>query len=101
MIVALAALLVVVWLGPRRWVNLSFATFLAAIIIWMGDSIVLRLLVNVPSLGGDWQFMMNLIALGFALVGVTLFWFIESFYPLPRRWRWAANLMALFVYGAF
>ena len=26
--VALAALLLVVWLGPRRWTNLSFACFL-------------------------------------------------------------------------
>src|SRR3569832_85355 len=90
-VVALAALIVVLWLGPRQWTNLSFAWFLLAIIIWMLPSLILRLLVNVPQLGGDWPFLMNLIGLGFALLGITKFWFVESFYPLPRRWRLAAN----------
>src|SRR6266511_2084372 len=51
--VSLAALLIVIWLGPRRWTNLSFAALLVAVIIWMGFSLVARLLVNVPQLGGD------------------------------------------------
>ena len=99
--VALAALLLVVWLGPRRWTNQSFALFLVAIIVWMGFSIVARLLVNVPQLGGSPAALMNWAALGFALVGVTLFWFIESFYPIGRRWRLAANLLALVIYALF
>lgn len=101
LIVALAALLVVVWLGPRRWTNLSFALFLIALSVWMGFSIVARLLVNLPQLGGDPAAMMNWVALGFALLGVTLFWFVESFYPLGPRWRLAANLLALVVYALF
>ena len=90
-VVSLAALLIVLWLGPRRWTNLSFACLLAAIIIWMGCSFAARLLVNLPQLGGDPGALMNWVALGFALIGIALFWFVESFYPLPRRWRWAAN----------
>jgi serine phosphatase RsbU (regulator of sigma subunit) len=99
--VALAALLIVVWLGPRRWTNLSFAAFLTAIMIWMGGSFAARPLVNLPGIGGDPAAIMNWVALGFALVGITLFWFVESFYPLPRRWRLAATLVGAAVYGLF
>lgn len=99
--VALAALLLVVWLGPRRWTNLSFACFLLALSAWMGFSVVARLLVNVPQLGGSPAALMNWVALGFAVLGVTLFWFVESFYPLPRRWRLGLNLLALAVYALF
>ena len=84
-VVSMAALLIVLWLGPRRWTNLSFACLLTAIIVWMGCSFVARLLVNLPQLGGDPSALMNWVALGFALIGITLFWFVESFYPLPRR----------------
>ena len=100
-VVALAALLIVLWLGPRRWTNLSFACLLAAIIVWMGFSFVARLLVNVPQLGGDPAALMNWVALGFALLGITLFWFVESFYPIGRRWRLAANLLGVVIYGLF
>ncbi len=100
-ITAFAALMIVVWLGPRRWTNLSFATFLVAIILWMGPSFILRLLVNLPGVQANHQLLMNMIGAGFALVGITMFWFIESFYPLRRRWRWAANLMGLAVYSGF
>jgi serine phosphatase RsbU (regulator of sigma subunit) len=101
LVVALAALLIVLWLGPRRWTNLSFACFLASICLWMGGSIVARLQVNLPALGGRPDLLMNWVALGFALLGITLFWFVESFYPLRPGWRWAANLLGLAVYGAF
>jgi serine phosphatase RsbU (regulator of sigma subunit) len=99
--VALAALLIVVWLGPFRWTNLSFACLLLAVIVWMGNSIVARLLVNVPQLGGDPAALMNWVALGFALIGITLFWFVESFYPLGQRWRWAANILGVIIYTLF
>jgi serine phosphatase RsbU (regulator of sigma subunit) len=101
LVVALAALLIALWLGPRRWTNLSFAALLTAIIIWMGGSFVARPLVNMPELGGDPAALMNWVALGFALIGICLFWFVESFYPLPRRWRLAANLLGAAVYGLF
>ncbi|MBC8077258.1 MAG: PP2C family protein-serine/threonine phosphatase [Chloroflexales bacterium] len=101
LVVALAALLIVVWLGPRRWTNLSFACFLAAMCLWMGGSIIVRLLVNVPQLGGRPDLLMNWVALGFALLGITLFWFVESFYPLRPGWRIAANVLGALVYGAF
>jgi serine phosphatase RsbU (regulator of sigma subunit) len=101
LVVALAALLIVVWLGPRRWTNLSFACLLLAMIIWMGNSVIARLLVNVPQLGGDPAALMNWVALGFALIGITLFWFVESFYPLGRRWRWAINMVAAVIYTLF
>ena len=100
-ITAFAALLIVVWLNPRRWTNLSFATFLIAIIVWLAPSFILRLLVNLPQVAANHQILMNMIAAGFALVGITMFWFIESFYPLRRRWRWAANLLGLAVYSLF
>jgi serine phosphatase RsbU (regulator of sigma subunit) len=100
-VVSLAALLIVLWLGPRRWTNQSFACLLAAIIVWMGCSFIARLLVNLPQLGGNPSALMNWIALGFALIGITLFWFVESFYPLPRRWRWAANALGAVVYVLF
>jgi serine phosphatase RsbU (regulator of sigma subunit) len=100
-VVSLAALLIVVWLGPRRWTNLSFACLLAAIIVWMGCSFVARLLVNLPELGGNPSALMNWVALGFALIGIALFWFVESFYPLPRRWRWALNSLGAVVYALF
>ncbi|MFL5804362.1 MAG: hypothetical protein ACJ8CR_21790 [Roseiflexaceae bacterium] len=100
-IVALAALLIVVWLGPRRWTNLSFACLMIAIIMWMGFSLVARLLVNVPQLGGSPGALMNWVALGFALIGITLFWFVESFYPLGWRLRLAANLVGVAIYAAF
>jgi serine phosphatase RsbU (regulator of sigma subunit) len=100
-VVALAALLVVVWLGPRRWTNLSFACLLTSIVVWMGFSFIARLLVNVPQLGGDPAALMNWVALGFALIGITLFWFVESFYPIDRRWRRAANLLGAVIYGLF
>ena len=58
-VISLAALLIVLWLGPRRWTNLSFACLLAAMIIWMGGSFVVRLLVNLPELGGDPSALMN------------------------------------------
>lgn len=32
-VVALAALLLVIWLGPRRWTNLSFALLMFSIIL--------------------------------------------------------------------
>ncbi|GAB4449020.1 MAG: hypothetical protein OHK0015_54070 [Chloroflexi bacterium OHK40] len=99
--VALAAALIVLWLGPRRWTNLSFAALLAAIMIWMGGSVAARAIVNQPELGGDATAVMNWVALGFALVGITLFWFVESFYPLPRRARWTANTVGAVVYGLF
>jgi len=100
-VVSLAALLIVMWLGPRRWTNLSFAGLLAAIIIWMGCSFVARLLVNLPQLGGNPSALMNWVSLGFALIGITLFWFVESFYPLPRRWRWGANALGAVIYALF
>jgi serine phosphatase RsbU (regulator of sigma subunit) len=100
-VVALAALLVVVWLGPRRWTNLSFAALMVAIIVWMGFSFLARLLVNVPQLGGSPSALMNWVALGFALLGITLFWFVESFYPIDRRWRWAANAAGAAIYTLF
>src|SRR5215216_5485526 len=99
--VSLAALLIVLWLGPRRWTNLSFAAMLLAVSMWMGFSLAARLLVNLPQLGGDPSALMNWVALGFALIGITLFWFVESFYPLPRRWRWAANALGAVVYTLF
>jgi serine phosphatase RsbU (regulator of sigma subunit) len=99
--VALAAFLIVLWLGPRRWTNLSFAALLFAIMLWMGGSFAARPLVNFPALGGDPAAIMNWVALGFALVGITLFWFVESFYPLPRRWRLAANIVGALGYGLF
>ena len=101
LVVALAALLLVLWLGPRRWTNLSFALFLLALSTWMGFSIVGRLLVNVPQLGGNPAAVMNWVALGFAMLGVTLFWFVESFYPLGRRARLALNLLAFVIYALF
>ncbi|MBC8160395.1 MAG: PP2C family protein-serine/threonine phosphatase [Roseiflexaceae bacterium] len=100
-IVALAALLIVLWLGPLRWTNLSFACFLGAIIVWMGFSLVARLLVNLPDLGGDPAALMNWVAFGFALLGITLFWFVESFYPIGKAWRWGINLSALLIYSLF
>jgi serine phosphatase RsbU (regulator of sigma subunit) len=99
--VSLAALLIVVWLGPRRWTNLSFAAMLLAVSMWMGFSLVARLLVNLPELGGDPAALMNWVSLGFALIGITLFWFVESFYPIGRRWRWAANLLGVLIYALF
>ena len=45
--------------------------------------------------------LMNWVALGFALIGITLFWFVERFYPLPRRWRWAANIVGAVIYTLF
>jgi serine phosphatase RsbU (regulator of sigma subunit) len=101
LVVSLAALLIVVWLGPRRWTNLSFAALLGSVIVWMGFSLLARLLVNVPQLGGDPAALMNWVALGFALIGITLFWFVESFYPLGRRWRWVANLLGVVIYALF
>jgi len=101
LVVALAAMLLVLWLGPRRWTNLSFALFLLALSAWMGFSILGRLLVNVPQLGGDPAAAMNWVALGFAMLGVTLFWFVESFYPLGRRARLALNLLAFVIYALF
>lgn len=98
--VAVAALLIVLWLGPQRWTNLSFACFLGAIILWMGNSIIARLQVNLPALG-DPRPAMNLVALGFALIGITLFWFVESFYSIGTRWRWAISISAAVVYGLF
>lgn len=100
-VVALAALLLVIWLGPRRWTNLSFALLMFSIILWMGVSFVVRLLVNVPQLGGDAAGLMNWVALGFALIGITLFWFVESFFPIDRRVRLAANLLGAGIYGIF
>lgn len=100
-VVALAALLIVVWLGPRRWTNLSFAALMVAIVLWMGFSFLARLLVNVPQLGGDPAALMNWVALGFALLGITLFWFVESFYPVGRGWRLAASLAGAAIYGLF
>jgi serine phosphatase RsbU (regulator of sigma subunit) len=100
-VVSLAALLLVVWLGPRRWTNLSFAGLMLSIIIWMGCSFVARLLVNVPQLGGDAAALMNWVALGFALIGITLFWFVESFYPIKRQLRWGASVLGIAVYGTF
>jgi serine phosphatase RsbU (regulator of sigma subunit) len=100
-VVALAALLVVLWLGPRRWTNISFGLLMTAISVWMGFSLIARLLVNVPQLGGDPATLMNWVALGFALIGIALFWFVESFYPIERRWFLAANLLGALVYLAF
>lgn len=99
--VALAALLIVVWLGPRRWTNLSFACFLAAIMLWMGVSFIVRLQLNLPQLGGDPAMLMNWVSLGFALLGITLFWFVESFYPMALRWRIAANVVGAIIYTLF
>lgn len=100
-VVSLAALLVVIWLGPRRWTNVSFAGLMLSIILWMGFSFVVRLQINVPQLGGNPAALMNWVAFGFALIGITVFWFVESFYPIDRRWRLAANLLGLVIYGAF
>jgi serine phosphatase RsbU (regulator of sigma subunit) len=100
-VVSLAALLVVVWLGPRRWTNLSFAFLMLAMILWMGFSFMARLLVNVPQLGGDPAALMNGVAFGFALIGITLFWFVESFYPIDRRVRLGANMLGAVIYGTF
>jgi serine phosphatase RsbU (regulator of sigma subunit) len=99
--VSLATLLLVVWLGPRRWTNLSFACLMLSIMIWMGCSFIARLLVNVPQLGGDPAALMNWVALGFALIGITLFWFVESFYPIDRRLRMAAFVAGVLIYGTF
>jgi serine phosphatase RsbU (regulator of sigma subunit) len=101
LVVSLAALLIVIWLGPRRWTNLSFALLLTAIGLWMSGSLLARLFVHLPHLEGNAQFFVNLSALGFAFVGITLFWFVESFDPLPRRWYWAANLLGAVTYTLF
>lgn len=100
-VVSLAALLIVVWLGPRRWTNLSFASLMIAIVVWMGGSFFARLLVNLPQLGGDAQAVMNWVAFGFAAIGIGLFWFVESFFRIGRVWRWAINASAIVVYGLF
>lgn len=99
--VALAALLIVIWLGPRRWTNISFAAFLTAIILWMANSVVARFIVNFPQLGLDARGPMNIVALGFALIGITLFWFVESFYSVNRWVRLVVNLSAIGVYALF
>ncbi len=101
LVVSLAALLVVVWLGPRRWTNLSFALLLSAVCLWMGGSMLARLFVNVPQLGGDAQLVLNWLSLGFASIGITLFWFVESFERLPRQWFWAVNTLAIAAYLPF
>ncbi len=67
----------------------------------MGFSLIVRLLVNVPQLGGSPSALMNWVALGFALIGIMLFWFVESFYPIDRRVRLAANLAGVAIYAAF
>lgn len=90
LVVTLAALLIVVWLGPRRWTNMSFACFLAAMCLWMGGSLVARLLVNVPALGGRPDLIMNWVALGFALLGIMLLLRNRAWPATPatasRRW---------------
>jgi serine phosphatase RsbU (regulator of sigma subunit) len=98
--VALAALLLAVWLGPRRWTNLSFALLMSSIVMWMGGSLFARLMVNVPELGNPTP-ALYLLTFGFAAIGITLFWFAESFARLPRRWFRIANLLGLVAYGTF
>jgi len=98
--VALAALLIAVWMGPRRWTNLSFALLMSAILVWMGGSLFARLTVNVPALG-DPTPALYLLTFGFAAIGIALFWFAESFARLPRRWLWAANALGVVAYGSF
>ena len=99
-VVSLAALLIVVWLGPRRRTNISFAVLLCAVIVWMGGSFIARLQVNIPVLGNA-QPMLNLLSFGFAAIGITLFWFVESFERTSRPWFWAVNAVAGVVYGLF
>ncbi|KAB8145713.1 PP2C family protein-serine/threonine phosphatase [Chloroflexia bacterium SDU3-3] len=99
--VALAAMLVVLWLGPRRWTNISFACFLSAIIIWMAPSFIARIQVNLPELGGNPTALINWAALGFSLLGITLFWFITSFYPIGRRWTLVANISGALIHTFF
>lgn len=98
--VALAALLIAVWLGPRRWTNLSFALLMSSIVMWMGGSLFARLTVNLPQLGNPTP-ALYFLTFGFAAIGITLFWFAESFARLPQRWFWAANALGLLVYASF
>ncbi|MFQ5610624.1 MAG: PP2C family protein-serine/threonine phosphatase [Anaerolineae bacterium] len=86
--VASAAFLIVIWLGPRRRVNLSFALFLLALIVWNGASNLLRLLVFMPALGVDPQPWLEIGTAGFGWKGITLFLFVLNFYRIKRRLLW-------------
>jgi serine phosphatase RsbU (regulator of sigma subunit) len=94
-ITSMAAILLVLWVGPRRWSNRSFAIFLTAIIIWMIDSLAVRLILFVPGLDTDPLIFLKLGTLGFASMGLPLFWFIDSFYPIRRRAFWTLSILGI------
>ncbi|MBA3470363.1 MAG: SpoIIE family protein phosphatase [Herpetosiphonaceae bacterium] len=92
-ITAMAALLLVLWVGPRRWSNRSFALFLATIIIWMAASFMVRLVLYVPGLNSDPLAFLEWATVGFSSKGLPLFWFIHTFYPIRRRAFWTLSIL--------
>lgn len=85
-IVALAAALLVFWLGPRRPINLSFVIFLLAVVIWMIATFTGRLVLGFPVLGGSPLLLLELAVAGYAFTGIGLFWFVIAFYRMGRGW---------------
>jgi hypothetical protein len=69
-ITSMAALLLVLWVGPRRWSNRSFAAFLLAIITWMVGSFIVRLILFVPGLDTDPIIFLELETQGIAGLGL-------------------------------
>jgi serine phosphatase RsbU (regulator of sigma subunit) len=61
----------------------------------MAGSFIVRLILFVPGLDTDPIIFLELGTLGFAGMGLPLFWFIYSFYPIRRAVFWALSILGL------
>jgi|GEM_PF-2823911 len=83
-VVAAALMLIVVGVGPRRAVNLSFGLLMLAISLWAGCSVVLRLALWMQS--GTQQFWMEFSTVPFTLIGPFLLLFCTLYTQMEERW---------------
>lgn len=96
-VVAAALMLIVVGVGPRRAVNLSFGLLMLTISLWAGCSVILRLALWAES--GAQQFWMEFSTLPFTLIGPFLLLFCTLYTQMEERWPYGVVAAGIVLAG--
>ncbi|HIE38100.1 MAG TPA: GAF domain-containing protein [Anaerolineae bacterium] len=98
-LVAAALLLVVLGMGVRRPLNLSFSLLMAGVALWAAASVILRIALWFDT--GTQQFWMELSTLAFMVVAPLLLIFSGIYVQAERSWPYWVSIGSLLLIGAF
>lgn len=98
-IAAVSLMMVVLGMGIRRVVNLSFALVMGSVVLWAGSSVILRIALWLNT--GTQQFWMELSTMGFMLLAPLLLLFTGVYLRPERDWPYWVSVTSLILVLAF